>query len=212
MSVSEQDLYTLMVVAKDQQQAATLILKQLEVQQAELTKTIAKARSAVDEMNKAGHASALIIEKSTRIAVEKGVQSALEGIQQQARSALGDSVNPAMKALQGITARAEQAEENLHQAAKSISWRWAAIWAFTGCTLLTAVVGLSMLLVPSPNEIADLRTNVAALETRGGKVQLTQCGPSNRLCAKIDLKANEGKGTNGDGWGKEGEWRILQGY
>ncbi|MGY2202901.1 hypothetical protein, partial [Pseudomonas gingeri] len=76
-----------------QQQAATLVLKRLEAQQAELTQTIAKARSAVDEMNKAGHASALIIEKSTRIAVEKAVQTALESVQQQTRSALGDSVN-----------------------------------------------------------------------------------------------------------------------
>ena len=210
--MSEQELFGLMAVAQDQQQAAALTLQRLEAQQAELAGIIGKARSAVEAMNNAGTASAVLIEKATKNAVEKGVQSALEGIQQQARSALGDSVNPAMKALQGITARAEQAEENLHQAAKSISWRWAAIWAFTGCTLLTAVVGLSMLLVPSPNEIADLRANVAALETRGGKVQLTQCGPSNRLCAKIDLKANEGKGTNGDGWGKEGEWRILQGY
>lgn len=212
MSVSEQELFGLMAVAQEQQQAATLILKRLEAQQAELTKTIAKARGAVEEMSKAGHASALIIEKSTRIAVEKAVQAALESVQHQTRSALADSINPAVKAFQGVTARAEQAEENLHQAAKSISWRWAAIWAFTGCTLLAVVVGLSMLLVPSPNEIADLRANVAALEARGGKVQLTQCGPSNRLCAKIDLKANEGKGTNGDGWGKEGEWRILQGY
>jgi len=210
--MSEQELFGLMAVAQEQQQAATSTLQKLEAQQAELAGIIGKARSAVEAMNNAGTASAVLIEKATKNAVEKGVQSALEGIQQQARSALGDSVNPAMKALQGITARAEQAEENLHQAAKSISWRWAAIWAFTGCTLLTAVVGLSMLLVPSPNEIADLRANVAALETRGGKVQLTQCGPSNRLCAKIDLKANEGKGTNGDGWGKEGEWRILQGY
>ena len=210
--MSEQELFGLMAVAQDQQQAAALTLQRLEAQQAELAGIIGKARSAVEAMNNAGTASAVLIEKATKNAVEKGVQSALEGIQQQARSALGDSVNPAMKALQGITARAEQAEETLHQAAKSISWRWAAIWAFTGCTLLTAVVGLSMLLVPSPNEIADLRANVAALETRGGKVQLTQCGPSNRLCAKIDLKANEGKGTNGDGWGKEGEWRILQGY
>ena len=210
--MSEQELFGLMAVAQEQQQAAASTLQKLEAQQAELAGIIGKARSAVEAMNNAGTASAVLIEKATKNAVEKGVQSALEGIQQQARSALGDSVNPAMKALQGITARAEQAEENLHQAAKSISWRWAAIWAFTGCTLLTAVVGLSMLLVPSPNEIADLRANVAALETRGGKVQLTQCGPSNRLCAKIDLKANEGKGTNGDGWGKEGEWRILQGY
>nr|QDK64806.1 putative mobilization protein MobB [Pseudomonas sp.] len=201
----------MMAVAQEQQQAATLILKRLEAQQAELTQTISKARSAVDEMNKAGHASALIIEKSTRIAVEKAVQVALEGVQQQTRSALGDSVNPAVKALQGVTERAEQAEENLQQASRSLSWKWTAICAAMGCTLLATVVGLSMLLVPTPNEIATLRANVAALEARGGKVQLTQCGPSNRLCAQVDIKANTAK-NGAFGWGKEGDWIILQGY
>ena len=211
MSVSEQELFGLMAVAQEQQQAATLILKRLEAQQAELTQTIAKARSAVDEMNKSGHASALIIEKSTRIAVEKAVQTALESVQQQTRSALGDSMNPAVKALQGVTDRAEQAEENLHQASRALSWKWTAICAAMGCTLLATVVGLSMLLVPTPSEIATLRANVAALEARGGKVQLTQCGPSNRLCAQIDIKANTAK-NGAFGWGKEGDWVILQGY
>ena len=208
MSVSEQDLYTLMVVAQDQQQAATLILKQLEAQQAELTQTIAKARSAVDEMNKAGHASALIIEKSTRIAVEKGVQSALEVVQQQTRSTLGDSISPAVKALQGVTERAEQAEESLHQASSSLSWKWTAICAVMGCMLLATVVGLSMLLVPNPKEIADLRANVADLEEQGGKVQLSTCGDQKRLCARIDPKAEKDLQ-----WGQIGQrWMILQGY
>lgn len=211
MSVSEQELFGLMAVAQEQQQAATLILKRLEAQQAELTQTIAKARSAVDEMNKAGQASALIIEKSTRIAVEKGVQNALESIQQQTRSALGDSVSPAVKALQGVTERAEEAEENLHQASSSLKWKWAAICTAVGCGLLATVVGLSMLLVPTPNEIATLRANVAALEARGGKIQLTQCGPSNRLCAQVDVKANTAK-NGAFGWGKDGNWVILQGY
>jgi len=180
----------------------------LEAQQAELTQTIAKARSAVEEMNKAGQASALIIEKSTRIAVEKGVQSALESIQQQTRAALGDSVGPAVKALQGVTERAEQAEENLHQASRSLSWKWTAICAAMGCTLLATVVGLSMLLVPSPNEIADLRANADALEAKGGRVQLSTCGDSKRLCARIDPKAEKG-----DQYGQNGQrWMILQGY
>ena len=197
-----------MAVAQEQQQAVSEALKKLEDREVALNAVIARAGTAVEEMNKAGHASALIIEKATRIAVEKAVQTALTSIQQQAQSALGDSVAPAVKALQGVTARAEQAEESLHQAASSISWKWAAIWASTSCVLLASILGLSMLLVPSPNEIADLRANVAALEARGGKIQLVQCGPSNRLCAKIDVKANKSTG----GWGTDGQYMILEGY
>ena len=208
MSVSEQDLYTLMVVAQDQQKAASDALQKLEDRQVALNVVIARAGTAVEEMNKAGHASALIIEKATRIAVEKALQAALADVQRQTQSTLGDSVNPAVKALQGATVRAEQAEESLHQAASSISWKWAAIWAATSCMLLASIVGLSMLLVPSPNEIADLRADAAALEAQGGRVQLSVCGDSKRLCARIDPKAEKG-----DQYGQNGQrWMILQGY
>ena len=204
LSIGEQDLYTLMVLAQDHQKAADEALKKLEDRQVALNAVIARAGTAVEEMNKAGHASARIIEQATRIAVEKAVRAALASVQQQTQSTLGDSVNPAVKALQGVTARAEQAEESLHQAASSISWKWAAIWTVTSCVLLASLVALSMLLVPSPNEIADLRANAAALKAKGGKVNLTLCGSQKRLCAEIDTKA--------DTWGEKGQFRILKGY
>ena len=197
-----------MAVAQEQQQAVSEALKNLEDRQVALNAVIARAGTAVEEMNKAGYASARIIEQATRIAVEKAVQAALASVQQQTQSTLGDSVNPAVKALQGVTARAEKAEESLHQAASSISWKWAAIWAATSCMLLASIVGLSMLLVPSPNEIADLRADAAALEAQGGRVQLSVCGDSKRLCARIDPKAEKG-----DQYGQNGQrWMILQGY
>ena len=206
LSIGEQDLYTLMVLAQDHQKAADEALKKLEDREVALNAVIARAGTAVEEMNKAGHASARIIEQATRIAVEKAVQAALASVQQQTQSTLGDSVTPAVKALQGVTARAEKAEESLHQAASSISWKWAAIWVATSCVLLASIVALSMLLVPSPNEIAALRANVAALESRGGKINLTTCGK--RLCAEIDVKANKSTG----GWGEDGDYMILKGY
>jgi hypothetical protein len=211
MSVSEQELFGLMAIAQEQQKAAAVALEQLEAQRVELDSTIGKAKAAVLEMEKAGKASALIIEKATRIAVSEAVSDALKAVRDQTASTLEGSVGPSVKALEGATGRATRAGEELREAASSISWKWTGLWTLTVCVLLLTVVGLSMLLVPSPSEIADLRANASTLEAKGGKVQLTQCGPSNRLCAKIDIKANTGK--NGSfGWGKEGEWMILQGY
>lgn len=208
LSISEQELFGLMAVTKEQQRAVSEALQKLEDRQVALNAVIARAGTAVEEMHKAGQASSLIIEKATRVAVEKAVQAALANVQQQTQSTLGDSVNPAVKALQGVTVRAEKAEESLHQAASSISWKWAAIWAATSCMLLASIVGLSMLLVPSPNEIADLRADAAALEAQGGRVQLSVCGDSKRLCARIDPKAEKG-----DQYGQNGQrWMILQGY
>ena len=64
MSVSEQELFGLMAVAQEQQQAAAVALERLEAQRAELNQTIEQARAAVREMEMAGKASALIIEKA----------------------------------------------------------------------------------------------------------------------------------------------------
>lgn len=117
---------------------------------------------------------------------------------------MSGSVKPAVKALEGVTGRAEQAEQRLSQAASSFSWQWGALWAGTAALLLAVVLGVALLLVPSPEKIAALRAEVANLEDRGGKAVLTVCGSEKRLCVEIDTEAEE--------YGKRGEFRILKGY
>lgn len=78
-----------MAVAQEQQQAVSEALKNLEDRQVALNAVIARAGTAVEEMNKAGHASARIIEQATRISVEKAVQAALASVQQQTQSHSG---------------------------------------------------------------------------------------------------------------------------
>ena len=75
---------------------------------------------------------------------------------------------------------------------------------FKGALLLAVVLGIVLLLVPSPDEIAALRAEVANLEARGGKAALTVCGDKKRLCAEIDTSAPE--------YGERGQFRILKGY
>jgi uncharacterized membrane protein YdfJ with MMPL/SSD domain len=204
MSVSEQELFGLMAVAQEQQQAATVAIERLEAQRAGLEQTVEQARAAVREMEMVGKASALIIEKATRIAVSEAVSSALVAVRDETVKTLGGSVTPAVNALDGVTARALQAEQRLNQAAASFSWQWGALWAGTAALLLLVVLAVVLILVPSPKEIAELRAQAEYLEEKGGKVVLTECGPKKRLCAEIDLGA--------DVWGKNGEFRILKGY
>ena len=204
MSVSEQELFGLMAVAQEQQQAAAVALERLEAQRAELNQTIEQARAAVREMEMAGKASALIIEKATRLAVSEAVSGALVAVRDETAQTLGGSVKPAVSALEGVTGRAEQAEQRLSQAAASFSWQWGALWAGTAALLLLVVLAVVLILVPSPKEIAKLRAKAEYLEERGGKVVLTECGPKQRLCAEFDLKAGE--------YGKDGQYRILKGY
>lgn len=204
MSVSEQELFGLMAVAQEQQQAAAAAIERLEAQRAGLEQTVEQARAAVREMETAGKAAALIIEKATRIAVSEAVSSALVAVRDEIVKTLGVSVKPAVNALQGVTGRAELAEQRLSQAASSFSWQWGALWVCTAGMLLAVVLGIVLLVVPSPDEIARLRAEVADLEARGGKATLTVCGPEKRLCAEIDPKATE--------YGERGQFRILKGY
>ena len=204
MSVSEQELFGLMAVAQEQQKAAVVAIERLEAQRAGLEHTVEQARAAVREMEMAGKASALIIEKATRTAVSEAVSSALVAVRDETVKALGGSVKPVVNALDGAAARALQAEQRLNQAAASFSWQWGAIWACTASLLLMVVLGAGLLFVPSPKEIAELRAQVKYLEEKGGKAVLKRCGDDERLCAEIDLSA--------DVWGKNGEFRILKGY
>lgn len=204
MSVSEQELFGLMAVAQEQQKAAVVAIERLEAQRAGLEHTVEQARAAVREMEMAGKASALIIEKATRTAVSEAVSSALVAVRDETVKTLGGSVKPAVNALDGVTARALQAEQRLNQAAASFSWQWGALWAGTAALLLLVVLAVVLILVPSPKEIARLRAEVANLEARGGKAVLTVCGPEKRLCAEIDTKAEE--------YGEHGQFRILKGY
>lgn len=206
MSVSEQELFGLMAVAQEQQKAAVVAIERLEAQRAGLEHTVEQARAAVREMEMemAGKASALIIEKATRTAVSEAVSSAMVAVRDETVKALGGSVKPVVNALDGAAARALQAEQRLNQAAASFSWQWGAIWACTASLLLMVVLGAGLLFVPSPKEIAELRAQVEYLEEKGGKAVLKRCGDDERLCAEIDLSA--------DVWGKNGEFRILKGY
>lgn len=208
LSMSEQELFGLMAVAQEQQQAAASTLQKLEAQQAELAGIIGKARSAVEAMNNAGTISAVLIERATKNAVEKGVHSALERISEQAKLSLADAINPAVKALHGVTTRAVEAEESIRDTARAFSWKWAAVCSFIACALLATVWGLTWIITPSYSEINDLQATVAELKAKGGKVKLTRCGPSKQLCAKTNVTANKSTG----GWGDKGEWFILDGY
>ena len=194
----------MLVMAEDQQKAVSEALKNLERQQAQLDVVIANAREAVVEIKQAGQHSAAIIEKATRDAGEKGVSNALGSIRSETRTALAQTVKSAVDALESATANAGTAGEDLQAASTWLSWKAVIATGIVASALLVTVVGVSMLLVPSPNEIIDLRATVAALEAKGGKINMNLCGPKKQLCAEIDTEAVV--------WGKNSEFRILKGY
>lgn len=204
MAVSEQELFGLMAVAQEQQKAAAEAAEQLKAQQAELEKTIERARAAVASMEASGQKTGQLIQQGAQLAVSEAVSGALEAIRGEVVSSVGGAVKPAVTALEGVSGRAENAGRLLNDAANGFSWRWATLWALSAALLLVTVMGLVLLLVPTPNEIRDLRATAEDLERRGGKVVLTYCGDDRRLCAEVE--------TKGNGYGENGQFRILKGY
>ena len=138
--------------------------------------------------------------------------------------AFQDAGRPLLHTLTRVTKAAEETEERLQRVVKSFRWQWGAI---AGGAALAAVVivilgvwlAISTLVSWRGTELERLNTAIAqsnarleALNRRGGKIELTDCG--GRLCAY----ASTNQGENYKDWkapwsGREGlPLVILRGY
>lgn len=214
--MNEDDLYQLMVVATKQQEAAATQLAALEKQQATLAATIVQAQRAIEAMRDAGAASAGLIERATKLAVEQAVNDALEGVSKAASDSLADAVVPAIKAIRGAAGVAQEGGERLRAAVGWVSWKWAAICGAVAACLLVTTWQVAVFMTPSGSEMAELRAQADDYALRGGKIKLSTCGPPpGRLCALIDAKQVDSNGfiTSWDATPKNGDrWVILKGY
>lgn len=211
----EQAIYGLIVTAQEQQKIAGDQLATL----GELKTTIRQAGDAVQAMRLAGDASAAVIEKATRIAVDKALQDVLERVSDKARSSIVDAIKPAISALQAVSGDAVGAGQELRDSISWVGWKWFAVCVAAAFGLFTAMMLGVVLLVPSARDLAalraekaDLEASVAALERRGGRVQLTNCGDKKRLCALIDPEQFNSNGTVKQFGEKDEHWMILKGY
>ena len=211
----EQAIYGLIVTAQEQQKIAGDQLATL----GELKTTIRQAGEAVQAMRLAGDASAAVIEKATRIAVDKALQDVLERVSDKARSSIVDAIKPAVSALQAVSGDAVGAGQKLRDSISWAGWKWFAICVAAAFGLFTAIMVGVVLLVPSARDLAALRAekaeleaSVAALKDRGGRVQLTHCGDKKRLCALLDPEQFNSNGTVKQFGAKDEHWIILKGY
>ena len=211
----EQAIYGLIVTAQEQQKIASDQLATM----GELKTTIRHAGEAVQAMRQAGDASAAVIEKATRIAVDKALQDVLERVSDKARSSIVDAIKPAVSALQAVSGDAVGAGQKLRDSISWAGWKWFAICVAAAFGLFTAIMVGVVLLVPSARDLAALRAekaeleaSVAALKDRGGRVQLTHCGDKKRLCALLDPEQFNSNGTVKQFGAKDEHWIILKGY
>lgn len=200
----------LMAVAQEQQEAAAAVLAKLEQQQARLSATIEEARRAVADMSRAGDAAASMIGRAAKDAVG----AAMGGVEAKAGAAIEGAAAPALAAIQRATQQATAAAGELRGTVGWVSWKWVGIMTGSSAGALGAFLLAAWLIVPGAGELAalhseraELEAAVAALEKRGGRIQLSNCGDKKRLCARVDAKAAETVyGANGE------RWLILNGY
>lgn len=130
------------------------------------------------------------------------------GLQQAVAQAARASTQEALKGLHGELERAQRVVIDLQRLSL-----WRAAWQHAMVALVAIVVTLVAVswYVPSVSDMQALRTekaqlevSIADLEQRGGKLQISRCGPERRLCVAVDDYAGI--------YGKAGDYRIAKGY
>lgn len=126
---------------------------------------------------------------------EKAVASAFERHENALLSALSES--------EKRTSDAIRAQSRSLQRTALKSWMAVAIPVIATLLIAAGALGtMSWYITGQINEIASHNATLERLEQEGGSIQLSYCGESRRLCAKIDEDAE--RYQNG--------YRILKGY
>ena len=113
--------------------------------------------------------------------------------------------------LQAVSSDSRHAAEALRRLRRAAGLSLV-VWSIA-VTTLCAVVALLIAwwVLPSRAEIAALRSRrdeyvqaLASLDRQGGRVELRSCGPSHRLCVRVDRRA--------PAFGEAAEFLIVKGY
>jgi hypothetical protein len=112
---------------------------------------------------------------------------------------------------QMLTAESRRAAEVLGRIRRSIGLR-VAVSSIAVAILCTGIpVAITRWLLPSESDIAGLRVrrdelaaSIAALERRGGHIELRHCGETARLCVHVDRSA--------PAYGEKADYYIVKGY
>jgi exonuclease VII large subunit len=220
----QQLLATLIQLSDEQQKRIAELLNRLEQQTRTLTTASQRATQAANALDHNGQKTALHLQATVQQSVETTLHDTLTTLSQRAEGAFQEAGRPLLHTLTRVTKAAEETEERLQCAVKSFRWQWGAI---AGGAALAAVVvvilgvwlAVSTLVSWRSAELEQLNTAIAqskarleALNRRGGKIELIDCG--GRLCAYASTNQGEGYTDWKTPWtGKNGlPVVILRGY
>ena len=113
--------------------------------------------------------------------------------------------------LRALGEEARAAAGTLRALRRSAHVRFLVLSAASAALAAAVPVALAWRFLPTQAEVASLhaardalRVEVSRLERRGGRIELSECGSTRRLCVRIDGGA--------PAYGAAGDFRVLKGY
>jgi hypothetical protein len=211
---AQQQIFSLMAAAEDQQKAVKTLLDALAAERAALAKERAGvAQAAASVAGVAGE-----VRKAAAEAVGASVRQSLAGASDAAAKALGEASKPIVGQLSGVVKAAGEAEGKLSGAVAAFGWKWAVVAGGAAAGGIVAVLLAAWLAVwwqrhqveqlaeqkaALLGEVAQLQASAEEWAKRGGRAKLEKCGDQGRLCVRIDKTT---------GYGKDSDYYVLRGY
>ena len=222
---TQQQLFGLMTVAEEQQKAVQTALNGLSAERVALAKeraalshVAANMGEVADGVRRAAAAAIPAIQKTAGEAVGVAVRNSLAGASEAAVQALGEAAKPVIGRLSGVVQAATEAEDQLNGAVAAFGWKWALVAGGAAGGGIAAVLLAGWMSVwwqryqveqltaqrqVLTTEIVQLQATATALEKRGARLKLSQCG--GRLC----IEASTNQGETQENW--RGPWKSEQG-
>lgn len=212
----EQALFGLMAITEDLQKEARAELEKVAKEREALARVLEDAAEALARVGPELQAAAA---EAGRVASNKVAATAAE--------ALSVACAPVVAGLGGVARAAHEAEYKLNGAVRAFGWKWAMLAGGAAAGGIAAVLvaawalvwwqrsqveGLSKQKAALIRDVDQLKAGVEALEKRGGRIVITDCG--GRLC--IEASTNQGPGFErwkGAAWSVNGVLYIVpRGY
>ncbi len=215
----EAEIFGLMTAAQDQQAAVQTALARLAVQEAALKeerRLLAETLTAVQNQLVLARRAAEEIGPELQRKVEAAIRSA---VADKVAQAVASAAGPVFNQLTAVVEAAGAVETSLRRAVGWLTWRLLGrLGAIVAGLLALMVAGRTGLewwtdyrLASAQAESSLLEAKITGLqdtrdmlERAGAKAGINKCGPSARLCIRVD----EGAGSFGD----QADYRIIRGY
>ncbi|RZI54358.1 MAG: hypothetical protein EOP12_03330 [Pseudomonas sp.] len=218
---AQQQLFTLMALAEEQQKAVQTAIEGLADERAALAKeraAMARAAASVagvaDEVRKAAADAVPALKRAAGEAVGASVKQSLAGAADAAVQVLAEATKPVISSLSDVVQAAGEAEGSMRRAGAWFAWKWVAVagsGAVGVCLLAYASLAWQLHQVESlreekavlQDEVIRLQANATELAKQGGRVKLEKCGEASRLCVRVNKAVS---------YGKDNDHFVLRGY